>query len=43
MEALASLVSVAKRNARGYPSQDPFVRMAYLIAGKWDMATARAK
>jgi transposase len=43
MEALASLVQAAKRKARGYRNHSTFILMAYLIAGRLDLAKTHTK
>lgn len=43
MEALASLIQAAKRKARGYRNHRTLILMAYLIAGKLDLAHTHPK
>jgi transposase len=39
LEAIASLIQAAKRRARGYRTTETLIAIAYLVAGKLDLAT----
>ncbi len=38
LEAIGSLIQAAKRRARGYRSTENLIAIAYLVAGKLDIA-----
>ena len=42
MEGLNSVIQAAKRKARGYPNDDNFVMMIYLLAGKLSLQTTHS-